>query len=86
MNIASDCPLPYRIKNKAQSRESLEQRSTTFTATNRTRYLGYELITIVGLSRDKLRYDDAAQRFRQGNGFLFFVRSAVGFTEFGSML
>ncbi len=79
-------PLPYRVKNRAQSRESLKQRTTIVTVTNRTRYFGYELITIMGFSRDKLRYDDPAQRFRDANGFLFFVRSAVGFTEFGAML
>ena len=79
-------PVPYRINSRTQSRESLKQRSTLFTVTNRTRYLGYELINIVGFSRDKLKYDDPSQKYRQANGFLFFVRSTIGFTEFGTML
>ena len=79
-------PLPYRIKNRAQSRESLKQRTLVFTTTNRTRYLGYDLITIVGFSKDRLIFDDPAQRFRERDSLQFFVRSALGFTEFGRLL
>ena len=79
-------PLPYRIEDRAQSRESLKQRTLVFTTTNRSRYLGYDLITIVGFSKDLLIFDDPAQRFRERDSLQFFVRSALGFTEFGRLL
>ncbi len=79
-------PLPYRVKSRTQSRDSLKQRTLVFTTTNRTRYLGYDLITIAGLSRDRLIFDDPAQRFRDRNSLQLFVRAALGFAEFGRLL
>ena len=76
-------PLPYRVKNQTQKNESFEQRTTVFSMTNRSRYLGYDLHTIIGFQRRKKEFDDPFQRFREFNSLQFFVRALVGFTEFG---
>ena len=79
-------PLPYRVEDHVRSRQSFEQRTTLLTVTNRSRYFGYDLHTILGFSMERLEFDAAEQSFRNRDGFLFFVRGLVGFTEFGRML
>ena len=75
--------LPYRVVNRALRRENFEQRTTFVTLTNRSRYFGYDLHTIVGVSRDLKDYESRLQRFRDLAQWSFFVRGLVGFTEYG---
>ena len=79
-------PVPYRLKNRTQKRESFERRSTSISLTNSSRYFGYDLHTIIGFNRDELDFDDPLQRLREFDGWAFFVRGLVGFTEFGRPL
>ena len=76
-------PLPYRRNDRVASRFSFEQRTAFATLTNRSRYFGYDLTTIVGISRDEADFDEDFQRFREFDSWSFFVRGVVGFTEFG---
>jgi hypothetical protein len=50
------------------------------------RYFGYDLYTIIGFNWDELDFDDPLQRLREMDGWSFFVRGLVGFTEFGRPL
>ena len=79
-------PLPYRLEDHIRKRESLELRTAVFTLTNRSRYFGYDMHTIIGLRREELDLDNRFQRFRNFDGWSFFVRNLVGFTEFGQLL
>ena len=54
-------PLPYRLTDNTADRNSYEQRTAFVTITNRSGYLGYELITILGINKDQREYDT---RFR----------------------
>ena len=76
-------PLPYRRHDRVAGRFSFEQRTAFLTLTNSSRYFGYELYTIVGVNRDGKEYDLAFQNFQGFDGWSFFVRCLVGFTEFG---
>ena len=76
-------PLPYRRRDKVSSRFSFEQRTAFATLTNRSRYFGYDLTTVVGINKDEADYDEDFQRFREFDAWSFFVRGVVGFTEFG---
>ena len=76
-------PLPYRLKDSVRSRESLERRTTTLTLTNRSRYFGYDLYTIVGMGRDQREYDDTFRRDEEFDRLNIFVRALIGFTEYG---
>ena len=78
-------PLPYRLEDHIRKRESLELRTAVFTLTNRSRYFGYDMHTIIGLRREELDLDNRFQRFRDFDGWTFFVRNLVGFTEFGQL-
>ena len=66
-------PLPYRRRDDTSERRSSEQHTTFFSLTNTSPYFGYELVTIVGFTRDHRNFET----------FEFFVRALVGFTEFG---
>ena len=79
-------PVPYRLKNRTQKRESFERRSTFISLTNSSRYFGYNLYAIIGFNRDEADFDDPLQRLREFDGWSFFVRGLVGFTEFGRPL
>ncbi len=79
-------PLPYRVKNRTQKQESFEQRTAVFSVTNRSRYLGYDLHTIIGFQRRNRQFDDPFQRFREFNTWEFFMRGLVGFTEYGRVI
>ena len=78
-------PLPYRISDRTGS-ESFERRTSFATLTNRTEYFGYDMITIVGLARDKQNFDKEFQGFRNFDRWSFFVRGLVGFTAFGQRI
>ena len=78
--------LPYKVDDHARSLEGFEQYTTTATVTNRSRYFGYDLHTIVGFSKERLIFDSRHQSFRNRDGFLFFIRGLMGFTEYGRML
>ena len=79
-------PLPYRRRDELSKRNSFEQRSAFLTATNRSSYFGYELVTIAGVARDRRSFDDETQRFQEFDYWKFFARALVGFTEFGRPL
>ena len=76
-------PLPYRVEDQVGERNGFEQRTAFFTLTNRSAYFGYDLYTIVGIRSDRKEFDDLFQRFRNRDGWSFFVRTLVGFTEYG---
>ncbi len=79
-------PLPYRLENRSQKRESLEQRTMVVTLTNRSRYFGYDMHTIIGFRREELDFDEPFQQFREVDDWQFFVQGLVGFTKFGQMI
>ena len=79
-------PLPYRVENRAQPHKSFEQHTTVVSVMNRSRYLGYDLHTIVGFQQRKKEFDDPLQRLREFDEWQFYVRGLVGFTEFGRLI
>ena len=79
-------PWPYRFENEARRAHSFERRTAFVNLINRSRYFGYDLYTIVGTEWDERSYDVEFQGFRNFDTWRFFVRSLVGFTEFGSLL
>ena len=76
-------PFPYRLKDDTADRNSYEQRTAFVTVTNRTAYFGYELITILGVNKDRKEYDTRFTDTRDFDFFTFFVRGMIGFAEFG---
>ena len=79
-------PWPYRFENEARRADSFERRTAFINLINRSRYFGYDLYTIVGTEWDERSYEVEFQGFRNFDSWRFFVRSLVGFTEFGSLL
>ena len=79
-------PLPYRRRDGLALRNRFEQRTAFATLTNRSKYFGYDLVTIVGMAWDRKEYDAEFQRFRAFDSRTFFARTLVGFTEFGRPL
>ena len=78
--------LPYRLKDRTEKRNSLEQRTAVVTVTNRSRYFGYDMYTIIGFGREEQDFDDRFQRFRNFEKWSLFVRNLIGFGEFGRLL
>ena len=78
-------PLPYRVE-KTTARQSFEQRTTFLTLTNHSRYFGYELVTIMGVTKDHKDFDSKFQDQRNVDGMSWFLRAFVGFTEYGRPL
>ena len=76
-------PIPYHVRDQTSERESFEQRTAFLTMTNRTRYFGYELVTIIGINKDQRNFDTQLQDRRNFDSLSFFVRALVGFTEYG---
>ena len=76
-------PLPYRRRDHVSSQRSFEQRTAFVTLTNRSRYFGYDLVTIAGVGKDAMKFDLDAYEFAEFDTMSFFVRTLVGFTEFG---
>ena len=79
-------PVPYRRESDANRRLSLEQRTSFVSLRNRSKYFGYELVTIVGFNKDKVSFDQISQKDRNLDVWSFFVRTVIGFTEFGRPL
>ena len=79
-------PVPYLRENDADRRLSFEQRTIFVSLRNRSKYFGYELVTIVGFNKDKVSFDDISQKDRNLDLWTFFVRSVIGFTDFGRPL
>ena len=76
-------PLPYRSRDRIAKRNSFEQRTAFLTVTNRSKYFGYELITIVGFNKDRRTFEHPAQKLNEFDVWSFFVRGLIGFTEYG---
>ena len=76
-------PIPYRLRDQTARRESFEQRTAFATITNRTRYFGYELVTVIGVHKDHRDFDTDFQDVRNFDSLSLFVRALVGFTEYG---
>jgi hypothetical protein len=53
-------PLPYRAHDHVRTNESFEQRTLFATLTNRSKYFGYNLVTVVGVEKDAKVFDLAA--------------------------
>ena len=79
-------PLPYRYKDRARRLESYERRTFIATLTNPSRYFGYDLYTIVGFDRDSIAFDAPSRRDEDFHVWTFFVRTLIGFTEYGGLL
>ena len=78
-------PLPYRRRDDTSERNSFEQRSSFLSLINTSPYFGYELVTIVGVSKDTQKYDTKFRDQRNLETLEFFVRALIGFTEFGRL-
>jgi hypothetical protein len=76
-------PLPYRLRDETSGRNSFEQRTAFVTLTNFSKYFGYELITIAGISRNSRDFDARFQDVRDFDAVSFFVRTLLGFSSFG---
>ena len=79
-------PFPYRVRDQLDRSRSFEERISFFTATNRSRYFGYDLHTIVGVQRNKRRFDDSLHRSSGTNNISLFIRALIGFTEHGRVI
>ncbi len=75
--------LPYRRREHRSQRDSFTQRTAFVTLINRSKYFGYELVTLVGVTRDEKIYDAEFERLRTFDSWSFFARALVGFTELG---
>ena len=78
-------PLPYR-RTELSRRNSFEQRTTFVNLTNLSGYFGYQLVTIVGINRDRKEFDTRFQDFRNFDDLSVFVRGMIGFTDLGRPL
>jgi hypothetical protein len=76
-------PVPYRVVVRTNRSSSFEQRTAFATLTNRSRYFGYDLYTIVGIKRDRQDFDNEFLRSRNRHEWTGFVRAMIGFTEYG---
>jgi hypothetical protein len=79
-------PLPYRFKDRAVGRNSFEQRTAFVTLTNKSKYFGYDLRTIVSFQRDRKGFDEVSRQRDEFDLWTFFVRALIGFTEYGRLL
>ena len=74
---------PYRFEDRVARRHSFERRTKFANLTNESSYFGYELFTIIGLTKDSRDYDDDQQKFDEFDTWSFFIRTLVGFTQYG---
>ena len=79
-------PLPYRFDNRQRGLDSFRRRTAIASLTNRSRYFGYELYTVVGLIRDAKEFDSAARSGGNFDTFSVFVRTLVGFPDLSNLL
>ncbi len=78
-------PLPYRLEDQARKRLTFEQRTAFVSLTNRSRYFGYNLYTIIGLMRNRKDFENRFRLADEFHGWSFFVRTLIGFTEYGRL-
>ena len=76
-------PVPYLLRDETAERNSFEQRTAFVTLTNFSKYFGYDLITVAGISRNSRDYDSRYQDVRDFDAVSLFVRTLIGFTDFG---
>jgi len=76
-------PLPYRLKDETEKRNSLKRYTSFFNLVNVSSYFGYELNTIVGFYKDHLEFDDPLLRNSEFDQLQLVVRSYVGFPSYG---
>ena len=69
--------------DKTADRNSFEQRTAFITLQTTSKYFGYELITVMGIRKDKLEFDTPLGDGRDLDIMSFFVRGLIGFTDFG---
>ena len=79
-------PLPYRFDNRQRGLDSFRRRTAIASLTNRSRYFGYELYTVVGLIRDAKEFDSAARLAGNFDTLSIFVRTLVGFPDHSNLL
>ncbi len=79
-------PLPYKVEDRVRSRNSFEQHTAFFTLTNRKRYFGYDLYTAIGVTKDKKEFDDPFRQADEFDVWSFFIRTLIGFTEYGRLI
>ncbi len=75
--------LTYRVKDRIRESRSYQERNTFLSVINRSRYFGYDLFTIVGMSKNNRKYDEPARVAEEFDSMSFFVRTLIGFTEHG---
>ena len=78
--------MSYRFADKQRPLDSFKRQTLIASLTNRSRYFGYELYTIVGLVRDTKEFDSATRAVGNFDSFSFFVRALVGFPEHSNLL
>ena len=79
-------PLAYRVKDNVRESRSYKERNAFLNLINRSRYFGYDLYTLVGLSKNRRKYGDPARAADSFDTMGFFIRTLVGFTEYGRPL
>ena len=85
MGLQGMGPFPYRLEDNARRRLSFEQRTAFVSLTNRSRYFGYNLFTIIGLMRNRKDFDNPFRQADEFHSWSFFVRTLIGFTEYGRL-
>ena len=63
--------------------EPRQQRTWFVSVINRSKYLGYELVTIACVNRDAKEFDTRFRDVRDFDVLSVFIRRVIGFTEFG---
>ena len=76
-------PLPYRLQDETERRNSLKRYTSFLNLVNVSSYFGYELNTIVGIYKDHLEFDEPLLRNSEFDRMAFVIRSYVGFPAYG---
>ena len=76
-------PLPYRRKTTPRNAGVSCNARPSSPLPTPLPIFGYELVTIVGFTRDQQKFDSGFRDHRNFETVEFFVRALVGFTEFG---
>ena len=72
-----------KMFDSIKERNDFERRTAFATLTNRSKYFGYDLYTIVGFQRDEKLFDDEFRHADEFGVWSFFVRALIGFSEYG---
>ena len=76
-------PLPYRLKDETEKRNSLKRYTSFLNLVNVSSYFGYEFNTIMGIYKDHLKFDEPLLRSSEFDRMAFVIRSYVGFPAYG---